>query len=174
MKRIVILVCCAGVFASPSLDVTAQEGGRVPRFDDYPVKEVYKGRSAVPVLTTPKHQQYEVYIRAVADGGANFAGHYAVIMLNCGDTCVTADFLDLRTGKIIHRTFSSSGWRDHHDAFRKIEFRSDSRLIVFAGGIGGRPPLGWHFYVFDGGRLKRLHTIVSRGDFRKPLSDWMK
>jgi hypothetical protein len=166
-----ILAICASLLASAA---TAQETGRVPRFDDYPVKEVYKGKSAKPILRTAKHREYEVYIQAVADGGTNFAGHYTVIMLNCGEACVTADFLDLRTGRIIQRTFSSSGWREHHDGFRKIEFRSDSRLIVFPGGIGGKPPIGWHFYVFDDGKLKRLHTIVTGGDFRKPLADWMK
>jgi hypothetical protein len=26
----------------------------------------------------------------------------------------------------------------------------------------------------DRGKLKRLHTVVTRGDFRKPLATWMK
>ena len=174
VERTIILASCVVAFAYFCVSASAQEKSRVPRFEEYSVKEVYKGKSARPILTTPKHRQYEIYITAVADGGANFAGHYAVIMLNCGDTCITADFLDLRSGKIVHRTFSASGWREHHDAFRKVEFRSDSRLIVFAGGISGKPPVGWHFFVFDNGKLKRVHSIDTGGDFRKPLSEWMK
>ena len=167
--RLAIFALCAALLA-PS-EAAAQQ--KPPRFDDYPAKEVYSGKVAEPLLTTARHRDYRTYIRAVADGGANFAGHYAVIILNCGEACVTADFLDVRTGKVIPRAFSNSGWGKHHDAFRKVEFRRDSRLIAFPGGINGRPPLGWHFYVFDDGRLRRLHTIVTR-DFTKPLSEWIK
>ena len=91
-----IVAACASLLAW-SLDAAAQDTGRVPRFGDYPVAEVYKGKAAKPVLRTAKHREYEAYINAVADGGTGFAGHYAVIMLNCGADCVTADFLDLPT-----------------------------------------------------------------------------
>ena len=55
-----------------------------------------------------------------------------------------------------------------------MEFRRGSRLIVLAGQIDLKGPIGWHFYLFDNGKMKRLHTIVTKGDFRTPLQDWMK
>ena len=87
---------------------------------------------------------------------------------------MAAKFLDARTGKIISGSFTNSGWKQRHDAFREIEFRRGSRLIVFAGEIDEKRPNGWHFYLFDHGKLTRLHTVVTRGDFRKPLAGWMK
>jgi hypothetical protein len=173
MKRIAITVCCAGAFAVLCLDAMAQGRKRVPRFEDYPVKEIYEGRSAKPILETDGQREAPTYYQAIADGGTNFAGHYAVVTLTCGPGCITADFLNTRTGKIVPGKFSNSGWKERHDAFREIEFRRASRLIVFAGQIDEKGPIGWHFYLFDNGKLKKLRTIPTR-DFRKPLSEWMK
>ena len=86
-----------------------------------------------------------------------------------GSTCVMADFLDTRTGKIVSGSFSNSGWQKHHRKFKPIEFRRDSRLIVFAGGLQEKPPVGWHLYVLDDGALRHLRTIETGGDFRKRL-----
>lgn len=164
----------AGLLAAQCLDAGAQGRKRVPRFSDYPVKEIRTGRSAQPILETDEQRNASTYYQAVADEGANFAGHYAVVILGCGSACSMVDYLDTRTGKIISGKFSNSGWRQYHDAFRDIEFRRSSRLIVFAGSIDDKQPVGWHFYLFDHGKLKRLDTIVTNGDFRKPLVEWMK
>ena len=69
-----------------------------------------------------------------------------MVPLTCGSACISADFLDTLTGQIIPGTFSNSGWKERHDAFREIEFRRASKLIVFAGQIDEKGPLGWHFY----------------------------
>jgi hypothetical protein len=164
---------CAGLLALFCLDAAAQGRKRVPRFEDYPVTKIREGKSAPPVLETDEQRESVIYYQAVADGGANFAGHYAVVVMSCGEGCTSADYLDARTGKIIPGDIAISGWKQQHDAFRQIEFRRGSRLIVFAGGIDEKPPFGWHFYLFDHGKLKRLHSIVTRGDFRKPLAAWM-
>jgi hypothetical protein len=174
MKRLAILILAAAWLAPLCLDASAQARKRVPRFEDFPVKEIFQGKSAPLALETPEQQNSVIYYQAIADGGANFAGHYAVVPLTCGKDCIAADYLDLRTGKVISGEFVNSGWKEHHDAFREMEFRRGSRLIVFAGQIDRKGPNGWHFYVFDDGNLKRIHTIVTRGDFRKPLTDLMK
>ena len=171
MKRIAIVGCCVGLLLCH--EAAAQERKRVPRFEDYPVKEVYEGKSARPVLETEDQRGAVTYYQAVADGGTNFAGHYAVVTLTCGTGCIMADYLDTKTGRIISGKVANSGWGEKHDAFREIEFRRGSRLIVFAGQIDEKGPLGWHFYLFDRGRLKRLYTLPTQ-DFRKPLSEWMK
>ena len=174
MKPLLHLTFCAALLALWCLDVDAQTRKRVPRFEDYPVKAIHQGPSAKPILQTDQHRSAVIYYQAIADGGASFAGHYAVVPLTCGESCSMADFLDTKTGQIVPGTFSNSGWKERHDAFREMEFRRGSRLIVFAGRIDEKGPLGWHFYLFDRGRLKRIHTIVTKGDFRKPLTEWMK
>jgi len=174
LKRIAFLVCSAGLLFLLCLDAAARERKRAPRFEDYPVKEIYEGKSAPLILKTDEQRQSVIYYQATADGGANFAGHYAVVVLSCGSVCVALDYLDIRTGKIIPGDMTASGWKKTHDAFRQVEFRRGSRLIVFAGEIDEKRPNGWHFYLFDRGKLKRLRTIVTRGDFRTPLSHLMK
>ena len=169
------LICAGiGVLALLCADAQAQGRKRVPRFEDYPVKEIHEGKSAKLVLDTDEQRNAATYYQAIADGGTSFAGHFAVVPLTCGSACISADFLDTLTGQIIPGTFSNSGWKERHDAFREIEFRRGSRLIVFAGQIDQKGPLGWHFYVFDQGKMKRVHTIVTKNDFRKPLIEWMK
>ncbi len=173
--RLASIICVGAALLAPMCaDATAQGRKRVPKFSDHPVKEIRTGKSAPLVLETEEQRNSITYYQAVANEGANFAGHYAVVMLGCGPACSVVDFLDTRTGKIISGEFSNSGWEQTHDAFRDVEFRRGSRLIVFAGRIDHKNPVGWHFYLFDNGKLKKLHTIVTKGDFRKPLSDWMK
>jgi hypothetical protein len=174
IKRIAILVLAAGWLAPLCVDASAQARKRVPRFEDYPVKEIYQGKIAPLVLETREQQDSKTYYQAIADGGVNFAGHYAVVPLTCGPNCIAADYIDLRTGKITSGDFDNSGFGERHDAFREMEFRRGSRLIVFAGQIDRKGPNGWHFYVFNDGKMKRIHTIVTNGDFRKPLTEWMK
>ncbi len=171
-----VRLICAGIclFALLCANAEAQGRKRVPRFEDYPVKEIHEGKAAKLVLETDEQRNAATYYQAIADGGTSFAGHYAVVPLTCGSACISADFLDTLTGQIIPGTFSNSGWKERHDAFREIEFRRASRLIVFAGQIDQKGPLGWHFYVFDQGKMKRIHTLVTKGDFRKPLTEWMK
>jgi hypothetical protein len=172
LVRLICVGICA--FALLCTDASAQSRKRVPRFEDYPVKEIHDGKSANLALETDEQRNASTYYQAIADGGTSFAGHYAVVPLTCGPACISADFLDTLSGKIIPGTFSNSGWKERHDAFREIEFRRGSRLIVFAGQIDEKGPLGWHFYVFDQGKMKRIHTVVTKGDFRKPLAEWMR
>lgn len=171
MPRIVWAAVC--LLALTSLDASAQNRKRVPRFEDYPVKQIHEAKTAQLVLDTEDLRNSSTYYQAVADGGTNFAGRYAVAPLTCGENCVSADFIDTTSGRVIPGTFTNSGWSEHHDAFREIEFRRASRLIVFAGQIDREGPLGWHFYVLDSGSLKRIHTLRTK-DFRKPLAEWMK
>jgi len=173
IRSIASLCCIAGLLVALCVDAQAQGRKRVPKFEDYPAADVFRGKSAAPILETQEQKDGATYYKAVAEYGTNFAGQYAVVILTCGSACTMVDFLDTKTGRILPGTFSNSGWQQFHDAFRDIEFRRDSRLIVFAGGIDKKRPVGWHFYLFDNGKLKKLHTIVTRGDFRKPLAQWM-
>ena len=170
VRSVLVSVC---LFALAGFEVTARGRKPVPRFEDYPVKDIHQGPSDKLVFETEDQKSAATYYQAIADGGTSFAGHFAMVPLTCGKACISADFIDTLTGKIIPGTISNSGWTEHHDAFREVEFRRGSRLIVFAGQIDQTGPMGWHFYLFDDGAFKRIHTIRTE-DFRKPLTDWMK
>jgi hypothetical protein len=172
--RFASLALCAVLIGSACADADANPRKRVPRFEDYPVKEVFTGKSAPLVLETEDQRASATYYQAIADGGANFAGHYAVVILTCGNKCSGIEFLDVRTGRIIGNDLTNSGWKRTHDGFRDIEFRRASRLIAMAGQIDEKGPSGWHFYLFDNGKLRKVQRIVTRGDFRKPIEQWMR
>jgi hypothetical protein len=82
---------------------------RAPRFQDYPVKEVFLGKPALPILQTPEERKLEALIGdgvskgwGVFDGatgkefrrpGPNFAGHYVLVNFGCNDTDYIASLL---------------------------------------------------------------------------------
>lgn len=75
--------------------VLAQKNG-TPRFEDYPVFDVFSGTPAAPILSTPEEKRYRTMIRegvskgwgVFRDGkeqaGPNFAGHFIAIVWGVG------------------------------------------------------------------------------------------
>jgi hypothetical protein len=150
----------------------AQE--RLPRFSDYPVKQVYKGKVARPVFTTRADYEYRTRLRdAVSrDDRPNFAGRYYVATWGCGSACVSSGLVDARTGAVTMVPFTISGWRETYDDFEPIGYRANSRLIVFSGERNEKGDMGRHFYVMESGRLKFLKTVPKAdGNFMTPVED---
>src|ERR1700722_13939823 len=88
-----------GVLWLCGASVLAQNAG-TPRFEDYPVTELFTGTPATPILSTPKQRMYRTRIRngvlkgegVFGDGRTerprpNFAGHYIVVEVMCGAPC---------------------------------------------------------------------------------------
>ncbi len=154
-----------------ALAATARaEKADAPKFSDYPVTRIFKGKPAKLRLAAEDKQLYAVYFEDAVAKGVTFAGHYAVVTRGCGSTCVVADLLDLQTGRSLKVPFSISGWRDTHDAFEPVEVRPDSALIVFLGARNEARPLGYHYYVLERGKLNFLRTVENDGNFREPLT----
>ena len=55
---------------------------------------------------------------------------------------------------------------DARGASADFDYRLDSPLLVMNGTIGEEPPMGAHYFTFDGTRLSRLKTIP------KPEKRW--
>jgi hypothetical protein len=165
------LVCLLTLSIGASAQQPAPNApGDTPRFKDYPVQRIFKGKPAKPWLTAENRQYYSAYYESAAEKGVSFAGHYAIVTRGCGSACVTPDILDLQTGKTVKVPFSISGWRAYHDAFEPIETRPNSRLIVFLGARNESLPLGYHYYVLENGKLKFLRTVENDGNFMEPLA----
>jgi len=105
----------------------------LPKFGDYPVKTIYKGKHAKPKIYGDLKRYYESSYTSAIEGGVTFAGEYAIAKRPCGSTCVMPDIVSVKTGKVVIIPFSISGWREYHDNFDPVEVKSDSRLIVFLG-----------------------------------------
>ena len=104
-----------------SLSALAQAPSTTPpRFEDYPVKEIFKGTPTRPVLTTPQELQFEtVIVEGISKGwgvfdsmtgnemtgpGPNLAGHYILVTFGCGEPgfihCLMAAIVDAKTGRV--------------------------------------------------------------------------
>jgi hypothetical protein len=172
IARIAIVVVTLLLTLAPAL-VAAQE--RLPRFSDYPAKQIYRGKVARPVFTTRAQREYRTRLRdAVStDDRPNFAGRYYVAIWGCGSACISSGIIDARTGAVSMVPFTISGWREIHDDFEGVTFRQYSRLIVFSGERNEKGDIGQHFYVVENnGRLRHVKSVPQPdGNFLKPVED---
>jgi hypothetical protein len=105
-----------------------------PRFQDYPVKGVFKGVPVLPIFDAPEERRFEAVIRdgvtkgwGVFDGasgkefqrpGPNFAGHYVLVNFGCGASsgdCLGAAIVDAKTGRVYRLPTPDVGvsWRPY-------------------------------------------------------------
>jgi hypothetical protein len=125
-------------------------GARLPRLDDYPVAEFFKGTPAAPILATPEERRYRTRIRegvslgrgvwtgswkdAKEKPGPNFAGHYFVIRWGCGSDCLMMALVDAETGKVYPPPMSGVGTELYVPmdimSEREVDFRLDSSLMI--------------------------------------------
>jgi hypothetical protein len=75
----------------------------IPKFEEYRVARIYKGKPAVPILRTREDRNFRTRIREGATKGPNFAGHYTVIMIGCGTECASFVIVDAATGMVFSR-----------------------------------------------------------------------
>lgn len=147
-----------------------------PRFEDYPVKEVFRGKPAAPIFASPEDRMYRTRIRqgvekgwgVIREGkerpGVNFAGRFIVIEWGCGVPCVMMVMVDAPTGKIHHLpmalgiTMPFFGLRS-----AEVNFRPTSRLLT----IDACPEQSekadaacyTHYFVWEGEKWKLLQRM---------------
>ncbi|PZA10766.1 hypothetical protein DNX69_15575 [Rhodopseudomonas palustris] len=138
----------------------------VPQFRDYPAISPLIWLPSAPDLSTPEEYKYRTRITKASKQSANFAGHHVLASWGCGAECVTGVILDLPTGKV---TFLPTVccWGTVDDKFNPIEFRPDSRLVVFSGLLYEQGENSAHFFEFKDGRLLPIATIQrGRGEMK--------
>src|SRR5262249_43919004 len=68
MSRIAVMILHACAFLTPALCAEP-----VPKFEDYPVREIFTGKAAAPKLVRPEERQFRTAIsRGVAKGEGVF------------------------------------------------------------------------------------------------------
>jgi hypothetical protein len=128
----------------------------LPRFEDYPIKEVFNQIPHPPILITPEQHRYRTRIhQGVEKGwgvwingkwgkeqnkaGPNFAGHYIVIVWGCGAPCLMMVICDARTGSVYDPPLSGTGGLalpllvlpNSVGGDAEFEYRRDSQLMIF-------------------------------------------
>jgi hypothetical protein len=137
-----------------------------PSFADHPGGAVFKGHNAAPVLATREARQFRTMVREGARRQPNFDGHYIVSTWGCGADCETGAIIDAISGKVIPLPVVTGSPEDAKPEASHFDYRLDSRLLVMNGMIGEEPPMGAHYFTFDGSRLTPIKTIV------KPEKHW--
>jgi hypothetical protein len=131
-----------------------QPATRLPRFEDYPVTEVFTRAPHPPILVTPEQHMFRTRIReGVEKGwgvwingewakeqnrpGPNFAGHYIVIIWGCGSGCIEMAVSDAATGVVYDPPVSDGGlalpmlvFPNSAGRAADTEWRRDSRLMI--------------------------------------------
>lgn len=133
---------------------------RTPRFEDYPITAIYKGRIAKPRLGKREIELYEDRFKwTVENQTVNFAGRYIVTTWSCGSTCLFGTVLDAKTGK-------PSWWkvRLNYSVAKPVEYRLNSSLIILSGcrGDNDDEKTGTHYFRLKSGRFVHLKSVPSK------------
>jgi hypothetical protein len=155
--KLILLVLVSATFAGGA---TAQS--QIPRFRDYSVSEAYVGKTA-PLALARDDRMFKTRLAwAAKNQRPNFAGHYILTTWGCGTTCLIGAIIDAKTGKVHWWDFSICCWSfDVDDKFQPIEFRLNSKLIVFSGARNEKDgDVGAHFYKFENGRFVHARSVL--------------
>ena len=103
--------------------VAATSAPAEPHFADYPSKMHLKGKSVLPKLTGSL-AEYRTRIRNGMKAGPNFGGHFTVIEIGCGTSCIFAFLIDAKNVKVIE--FPLGGEENYQ---LQMKYRVDSTLL---------------------------------------------
>lgn len=140
-------------------------------FKDYPVTKIYKGKVA-PLKLTRKEKEdiFGEKLQYTVDNlpEVNFAGHYIVATWSCGMWCDWSAIIDAKTGKVYSGDVITSHCFPDLDTdfvcnenFSNVEYRIDSKLIVFFGSRSDNEgDRGFHYHKFENGRFTHLKSVL--------------
>ena len=125
----------------------------LPKFEAYPVRDVFHGVPHAPIPTA-EQRLYQTQIRDGVEKGwgvwvngqwskdppqpePNFAGHYIVIFWGCGTGCIRMAISNAQTGAIYGPPISAGGFAlpmlmgtESVGRAPDVEYRIDSRLMI--------------------------------------------
>lgn len=154
--------------SNSSKDKSVEIQGEKYPFQDYSVDEIYKGKNALLKLKRDDKFERERFQWAIDNQNVDFAGHYIVTGWSCGMWCSLNPIIDAKTGKVYWwNGIISVCFPDLdtdfacNESFSSVEYRIDSKLIVFFGYKNGKAgSRGFHYYKFENGRLIHLKSIL--------------
>jgi hypothetical protein len=146
-----------------------------PTFEQFAVKANPPSTPAkLDLESNPIARTYRTVLRNGMRQGANFAGHYRVVVWGCGASCAQFAVVNLANGRVITANgiegisgvhFSANGFLPHTDSeYWGFRFMKDSRLLVLVGAVNeDESNEGAFYYVLGNEQLRLLHkTPASR------------
>jgi hypothetical protein len=164
----VLTTLAAGVYPQKASRAKGAQGktvGASPRFTDYPVKEIYKGRIAPVILDSRRARMFRSRLREDSRNGVNFAGHYTVVFWGCGTGCAQMAVVDAKTGKVYWPPLDYIDIPDAPEdaATPHPNFRPDSKLLVLTRArYDGRGSYTAYYYLFDKNRFRLLRRAEEK------------
>lgn len=129
LKLVKLALLVTLVIAATS--IPAMLAASVPKFADYPARQVFTGKPAKPRIVTAD-QRY--WAEQIVSGKPNFAGHYRVVDWPCGTECMGLAIIDVTNGAVHAPPLSSDAWPFSvpiaSTDFQYPEYRLDSALFI--------------------------------------------
>jgi hypothetical protein len=156
---------CRSIKASDLKDPNA------PTFSSYPIAlEDPIIHPKVDTKTTTIGRRYRTVLRNGIESGANFAGHYAVVVWGCGSSCSSFAIVNLKTGKVIVPNDISSVIGMYLDnsteqflpeglhGYWGYRYILDSSLLVLVGMLNEKETHeGAYYFVIENDGLKQVY-----------------
>jgi hypothetical protein len=140
------------------------------RFENYPVKLIYKGKAATLIAANQRAKDYLPGIQEAVNKGTNFAGHYVIAdgLNRAMGGRDAAGIADLKTGKI-YLPEQLQGYQDQRGAGNippradgGLHYQPNSKLLVITGhpaGKDGNKGVGNYYYKWENNQLKFVKFI---------------
>jgi hypothetical protein len=142
-----------------------------PTFSNYPVAlEDPVIHPKVDTRTTTIGRRYRTVLRNFIESGANYAGHYTVVVWGCGSSCSSFAVVNLKTGQVIVPTGINSVTGIHLDntteqflpeglhSYWGYRYRLDSSLLVLVGMLNEKESReGAYYFVMENDRLRQVY-----------------
>lgn len=162
MIKYIFWVLFFAVFIGLAFVCMADDGPMMAiRFEQYPSKNIFKGKPAPPKLEKPDARQFRTAIRRQAVNGPDFAGEYTIVEHGCGACCKGFFIVNARTGKVYKRPFYiTCHYKEGVPAYGYVglDYRLDSKLLIVSGARdeqGG----GEYYYLWENDHLKLLKSF---------------
>jgi hypothetical protein len=143
-----------------------QQQGKLPRYEDFPVPKVFKGKPAQPLISgNPQARTFRTRLREGALKGPNFAGHYTIVTWGCGTACQQLSIIDAQTGRVYFPKALSTLTYNLVENMDEagIKYRLNSKLLVLVGSPGeaaeSENMVGTFYYKWENNDLKLIHSI---------------
>jgi hypothetical protein len=133
-----------------------------PKFAQYQVRTIFRGKPARAVISTAKARQFKTRLREDSRLGPNFAGNYTVVFWGCGTGCAQIAIVNAISGKVMWLPQDWVDIPDEPDVKPNRNYRLDSRLlIVTKSRYDAHASFAAYFYVMEKGRLHLIKQLES-------------